>query len=147
MPQGQPQQITSYAVSLTDPSSAPITLTDAIQFSGNYANLDQSGTGTDIKYPTFAFSDDFILYESVILPERRVTQVAGTDVVAGNRYSIPVPDTDATVHIGPEWWGVTVSADPIEDLVIPYSYTGAQAGTSAPVQQAQVFNAGNGGQC
>ena len=136
--EGQPEQITTYAVSLVEGSEEVIALTDPIQFSGNYANLDQSGTGTDIKYPPFDFDDDYMVYESVKLPENELVSVAGTAVVAGVRTSLSLPDADANLLIGPGYWGVELLAEPAADIVIDYQFRLAGEGLGGALQQGQI---------
>ena len=136
--EGYPDAITTYAIPLSEPGGPVIALTDPVQFSGNYANLDQSGVGTDIKYAPFAFNEEFLAYESLRLPEIELISVAGTEVIAGNRYTIELPDRQESLIVGPGWWGVEIPERPTEDLIVQYTYHETYGDPSSPLQTGEV---------
>jgi len=137
--EGRPDEITTYAIPLSESGGPVIALTDPVQFSGNYANLDQSGVGTDIKYAPFAFNEEFLAYESLLLPEIELISVAGSDVVAGARYTIDLPDRQVSLIVGPGWWGVVIPERPTEDLVVQYTYRETYGDPSSPLQTGDVL--------
>ena len=137
--EASPDAITTYAIPLGDSGGPVIALTDPVQFSGNYANLDQSGVGTDIKYAPFAFNEEFLAFESLRLPEIEVISVAGIEVTAGNRYTIELSGRQESLIVGPGWWGVVIPERPTEDLIVQYTYHETYGDRSSPIQTGEVL--------
>ena len=117
---------------ISDPDAGPLsasTLTEVetskivtLAASGalGYAESLQSGTGTDVKYKQFDFTEDYVLHKYILLPETPIEQLNGTVYDGNTVYNLGGDDGHIVTDMQAKYWFYFRSGNEIDDVAVPY---------------------------
>ena len=88
---------------------------------GHYADSNQSGTGSDIKYKQYYFRDDYVAYKYVDVAKTPIQTINGSPIANNEVYDLG--GTAGTLVLADSWsfWAYFKSGLETSDVVIPYT--------------------------
>ena len=102
----------------------------------------QSGTGSDIKYTSFAFAEDFVGYMKSYGSETPIISIENQEFQAGKTFNLP--DGNGSLEVGStkDLFYIKPNADQIGDLVVNYtvSNSGEEESKQLVISESTISN-------
>ena len=88
---------------------------------GHYADSNQSGTGSDIKYKQYYFRDDYVAYKYVDSARTPIQSINGEPLANNRVYDLDGEAGSLVLSDSWSFWGYFKSGSETADVVIPYT--------------------------